>query len=586
VAEPDPNGFHGHPPAADTPSPLEPHSSLSRFLQAIVDAAPDGVLAVSPRREVLAVNRRFCELFRLPPGLVEVGGPSPALGEAQLSRISDPAGFQAAIEWGHRNPYATQTLDVQLRDGRIIEGYAAPILDDQDRYLGRVWYLHDETDRRAAETQRASLVAELAAAQRAQRFLLDASEVLARATGFTETLELLAQVAVPTLGDLCLIDVVDERGQVSRAAAEHADPAQDELVAQLRAWPPDPADEHPGIQAMRHGVSRWAADMPDGFLQATVRGPQHLDVIRRMQFTSYMAVPLMAEGRVLGAVTLVSAGSGRRFGPDDLALAEELARRVALVVDKERRYDRERRASHALQASLLPHHVPSIPGVEVAVRYLPTTRDAEVGGDFWDLGVLADDKAVFLVGDVAGHDMTAAATMAQLRSACRALRAQAAGPGELITLLQGTWEALGLERIATAVFACLDLRTGHLEVASAGHPPPLLVQGSSAWFPGLLPAPPLGAPPSDPVTWRGTLPVGAAMVFFTDGLVEDRHREIEVGMGRLADAAVSVADAEGAAGCAEVLADHILAAMSGEERSDDVAVMVVRRTAEHPDAGA
>ncbi len=550
----------------------ERRAVLSRLLQASVDAARDGVLAVSPDRRVLAVNSRFGELLGLPPGAVQVGQPSPALRGESFGRVADPDGLKAAIAWGHAHRNETQTFGVDLTDGGVLEGYSAPIVDDEGSYLGRVWYLRDDTERHAADAQRAALLAQLAAAQRAQRFLLDASAVLARATGFAEALESLAAVAVPTLGDLCLIDVVDEVGRITRMAAVHADPARAALVDELRRrYPPDPVGWHPSVQAMHDHRSHWAAQMSEQFLRATTRDDRHFQIVTELGFTSYMTVPLVADGQTLGTVTLVSAGSGRRFGADDLALAEELATRVASVVAKARRYDTERRTSHALQASLLPTDLPTVPGVGLAVRYLPGTRDTEVGGDFWDVTVMPTGDLALAVGDVAGHDITAAATMAQLRSACRALRSQTRGPDDLIRLVHAAWDQLGLDRMATAVFARLDPATGRVRIASAGHPPPLILDGHDAWYPALDPAAPFGAPAADgtPV-WEALLPRGAVMVFFTDGLVEDRGRDLDDGLRRLADAARSAPSSEPA-----LLADHILATMSGKERSDDVALLVV-----------
>lgn len=426
-------------------------------------------------------------------------------------------------------------------------------------------------------TRRVALVDQLATAQRAQQFLLRASDALARAAGVADTLQALAEVAVPTLGDLCLIDVADEGGGLKRMAAVHADPARSSLAAELRNYPPNPAGDHPSVQVMRDGRSRWAPAMPEEFLQATTRDERHLQLLHELRFSSYMVVPLLADDQVLGSITLVASGSGRVLGPDDLALAEDLAARVALVVAKERRYDRERTTSHLLQAGLLPSQPPSPDGVEVAVRYLPGTRDAEVGGDFWDLATMPSGEVAVAVGDVAGHDIRAAATMAQLRSACRALRAQTSSPAELISLLQRTWDQLDLDRIATAVFARLHPGTGRLTVASAGHPPPVVVEGSTASLADLRPAPPLGAPPADPVTWTATLSPGDAVVLYTDGLVEDRQRPIADGLQLLVEAAAAAPSTH-----AEALADHVLAALSGEDRGDDVALMVLRRSPTPP----
>lgn len=540
------------------------------FLQAIVEAARDGVLAISPDRRILAVNRRFQQMWGLPDHLVAVGGPSPALSREQRDLIVDPEAFEATIRWGHEHPGEAQALEVALTDGRIIEGYADAIVDDDGTYLGRVWYMRDATDRRAGERERAALTEQLAAAERSHRFLLQAADALARTSGFSDTLQALAEVAVPTLGDLCLIDVIDEAGGIARMAAVHADPELRPLAARLRAWPPDPDGNHPSVVVMRERKSQWAAEMPTDFLAATTRNAEHLMALGALGFRSYMAVPLIAGDEVLGSVTFVSTGSNRVLGPDDLLVAEDLANRMALVVDKERRYDRERQASHLLQTSLLPRDPLDVGALEVAVRYLPGTRDAEVGGDFWDYAELPSGEVAFVVGDVAGHDMVAAAQMAQLRSVCRALRAE--GPAALLDAIQETWPVLGLDRLATAIFARLEPATGRLRLASAGHPPPVVSSGGRAWVVPVEPVPPLGAPPAPAVEWEGVLEPGGTLVFYTDGLIESSERDVDEGIATLIGSCLAAQLLD-----PERVADHILNSLTTHDRSDDVAVLVVRR---------
>ena len=125
--------------------------------------------------------------------------------------------------------------------------------------------------------------------------------------------------------------------------------------------------------------------MSDDFLRRTSRDDHHFDLLKRLGFTSYMALPLVADNRILGSITLVSAGSGRRFGHDDLALADDFTSCVAQVVAAAHRNDAARHAAQTLQASLLPDHVPEVPGLAIAVRYLPATLDNDVGGDFYDV---------------------------------------------------------------------------------------------------------------------------------------------------------------------------------------------------------
>lgn len=547
-------------------------ASAAGILQAVVDAAPSGVLAVSLGRRILAFNQRFLDLWGLDRADVTLGGPSPALGEAQRSKIADPEAFDRALVYGHQHPHERQVLTVGLTDGRTIEGHSVPILGPDGAYLGRVWFQEDITERRHREAEGTALLGRLEAAERSHEFLLQAARFLVSVSGYAETLDALAQMAVPTLGDLCLIDVLDDRGEIVRMAARHADPAYQATVARLFAWPPDRGGSHPSVQVMRDGATRWSVEMGDAFLRATSRDGEHFDLLKQLGFTGYMCVPLLAEGDVLGAVTLVSAGSGRRFSSADVTLAEALAGHVAAAVARERRHERQLDLSHVLQSSLLPTDVPPELGLDVAMRFLPGTGGAEVGGDFWDVTMMPSGEAAFAVGDVFGHDMIAAATMAQLRSVCRVLRAQTHGPSELVALLQSSWAYLGYKRLATAVFARVEPSSGRLRVASAGHPPPLVLRPDGACYVDLDPGPPLGVSLQPVTAWEGTLERGSSLIFFTDGLVENRRRRIEEGMTLLAELAWA-----GRTLAPDDLINHILAGMVDEERNDDIALVVARR---------
>jgi PAS domain S-box-containing protein len=544
-----------------------------RSLQASIDAAPDGVLAVSPERRVLAVNRRFHELWALAPGSVAVADMSPLAGSHCLSRMVDSHELRTAIADNAGNQAAEFEIDIPLVDGSALIATARPLVDDSGHYLGRVWYMRDDTARRAAAQSNEELLERLRAAQRSQSFLLLASDVLARASSYAETVERLAAVAVPALGDLCFIDVRQDDGQLVRMAARHADPAKRELVAELqRNYSPMLNSPHPSVSAIETGESRWSSDMTEAFLRATTRDDHHFDIVSSLGFTSYMAVPLIAQDKVLGCVTIVSAGSGRRFGTEDLALTERLAERVAQVVVRARRYDREHLASHALQASLLPPEPPHIAGLRTTARYLPGTIDAEVGGDFYDLVHLPSGAAALAIGDVVGHDLTAAATMGQLRSAFRALIATTDGPDHLITELKDSWSVLGLPRLATALFARLDIDTGELRMASAGHPPPLLITDEFATYLDVPPSPLLGAPGASAGEWIGTMPQGSTLLLYTDGLVEHRHQDIDVGLERLRTVAAEVGAHD-----PERLCNAAVDSMVGDDRSDDVAMLAVTR---------
>jgi PAS domain S-box-containing protein len=544
-----------------------------RSLQASIEAAPDGVLAVSPERRVLAINRRFHELWGLTPGSVAVGDRSPLTLSHCLSRMVDSNELRAAIADNAGDQTAQFEIDIPLVDGSALIATARPLTDDAANYLGRVWYMHDDTARRAAAQSNEELLERLRAAQRSQSFLLLASDVLARASSYVETVGRLAAVAVPALGDLCFIDVLQDDGQLVRMAARHADPAKRELVAELqRNYAPVLHSPHPSAAAIDTGESRWASDMSEAYLRATTRDARHFDIVSSLGFTSYMAVPLVAQDKVLGCVTIVSAGSGRRFGPEDLALTERLAERVAQVVVRARRYDREHLASHALQSSLLPPDPPQIAGLRTTARYLPGTVDVEVGGDFYDLVLLPSGAAALAIGDVVGHDLIAAATMGQLRSAFRALIATTDGPDHLISEIKESWSVLGLPRLATALFARLDIATGELRIASAGHPRPLLITDELATYLDVPASPLLGAPGGSAGEWIGTMPRGSTLLLYTDGLVEHRHQDIDIGLERLRAVAAEVGAHD-----PERLCNAAVDAMVGDDRGDDVAMLAVTR---------
>ena len=174
----------------------------------------------------------------------------------------------------------------------------------------------------------------------ALRFLSEASAALTSSLDYRATLARVARLAVPQLADWCAVDVREEDGSTHQLAVEHENPEKVAWAHELQQrYPPD-ADAPRGVpEVLRSGRSEFYPDVTDEMLVAAARDPEHLRLMRRMSFTSAMVVPLVARGRTLGAITLVSAESGRRYDRADLELAEELARRAALAVDNARLYD-------------------------------------------------------------------------------------------------------------------------------------------------------------------------------------------------------------------------------------------------------
>jgi GAF domain-containing protein len=430
-------------------------------------------------------------------------------------------------------------------------------------------FLTAVTGQAALAVDRARLLAQQVQLAEMSSFLARAAKVLAEADDLRETLDRLAALALPALGEICLIDVINENGDVSRMVAKHRDPASQHLVDRLRTqYPPDPDGRHPAVDVIRSGHTRWSTRMPDDFLRETTRDDEHYELTKTLGFRSYMTVPLMADDRVVGSVTFISAG--RAFGDDDVAFAERLAEQVAAVVDNARRYDDAYRTSHILQSSLLPRWLPAVRGLTVETRYLAAAEGLEVGGDFYDLIALPSGRVGFMVGDVAGHDRDAAALMGHLRSAARALAGQVDGPVELVAALKWSWELLGFDRLATGLFGHLDPQTGEVAMASAGHYPPLLVDDDGARFLPLAPVAPLGVDGGTARSeWRGRLRPGQVLLLYTDGVIDERRVGSDESMRQLA-ATATVGDHTPAALC-----ERVVRALHAD-RFDDVALMALQ----------
>ena len=422
--------------------------------------------------------------------------------------------------------------------------------------------------------ERVRLFEETARAAERSAFLLDAARLMAAAGDVVETAERLAELAVPRLGDLCVIDLATEHG-LTRPAARHGDPARRALVTELEEKHlPQRGAPHPSVQAMQQGRTVWIREITDRWLAEVTADPRHLEVARTLDLVSMVCVPLVAGGRSLGVITLCSDRRRGPFTPADVEVAEQLALQVSQVVDKAQRLELETRTSHTLQGILLPPPPPPVPGLAAAVRYLPASRGADVGGDFYDVVPLSGGQVALAAGDVVGHDITAAAVMGQLRSVHRALLGDRPPPSAVIDRLQAVWPLLGLPRMATALFAVLDPATGGLRVASAGHLPPLLVTGGAAELLDVRPTRMLGAPPA-PVPaaeWTGVLAPGATLLLYTDGLVEGRDADLDEGLAALIDAAVRAGTTD-----PDELCDRLLADLASGVRADDVALLAITR---------
>ncbi|WP_336049797.1 SpoIIE family protein phosphatase [Streptomyces sp. CA2R101] len=244
-----------------------------------------------------------------------------------------------------------------------------------------------------------------------------------------------------------------------------------------------------------------------------------------------MAVPLLAVGRMIGAVTFLRQVDA--FSSEDTLLAREIAARTATAIDNALLYRRERLAALALQRHLLPTQLPSEKWFQLAYRYRPAEDDSLAGGDWYDAVTLPGGRIGLGIGDVIGHGVGAAAAMGCYRSSVHALLAVGLPPGQLLTRLDGLFAGIDGELAATCTCVVYDGGVGRCRVALAGHPPPLLVMpdGSVAVL-GCEPGPPVGMGLHDVYADEEyPVPPGSLIVLYTDGMIEDRKAVLDLDQG-------------------------------------------------------
>jgi PAS domain S-box-containing protein len=274
--------------------------------------------------------------------------------------------------------------------------------------------------------------------------------------------------------------------------------------------------------------------------------------------------------RMDGELRVLVGKSRLSFNPSGQPL-----RMVGTVQDvtEERHAEREHRIAETLQRSLLPDHVPEIPGVQLAARYIPATEDMEVGGDWYDVMQLPDGHVGVAIGDVAGHGLRAAATMGQLRMALRAYAVEEESPATVVKRVHVLAQRLLVPEMVTLVYMVFDPDASTVTFSNAGHLPPLVIgnDGEASFLEQGL-APPLGTAPHPDFYVEALAPLaaGSTLLLFTDGLVERRGVSLRQGLARLKKEAVAEQ------GDLDALCDRLLATLVESEKSDDIALLALR----------
>ena len=280
------------------------------------------------------------------------------------------------------------------------------------------------------------------------------------------------------------------------------------------------------------------------------------------------AVPLNAGG-VAGALAL-GWERARPLGQADRAALSTVGNLIGQALGRARRFDEQRGHAETLQRSMLPAEMPVVDGASIGARYVPSAPGSSAGGDFYDAFRLDDDRVFLVIGDVVGHGVLAAAVMGQVRAGLRVLALRHPDPVDVLAGLDAFVASLGTEMFATALVGVLDLRSGELALANAGHPQPYVRRSGGGEFLPVPPGPPLGIA-AERAGYSTTLHRDDVLILYTDGLVEVAGQDLDVGLGALAALTERRRDtADPRQLCSLLLADL----GAGD---DDTAVMVVTR---------
>ncbi|MFD5518609.1 SpoIIE family protein phosphatase [Streptomyces sp. NPDC127066] len=450
------------------------------------------------------------------------------------------------------------------------------LADPGGRVLGAAASVVDVTERHRA-------AAEADRARRRLALVASASTRVGTTLEVEQTARELADIAAPELADVVAVDVLDSVLACRRKRRPDNGPeffralalkASHPTVALRAADPPGDLATYEGDRlvtlCVHTGRPVLVRHVGERDLPRIARDAEGTALLAQAGVHSYLAVPLIAHGEVLGALDLKRTRNPLPFDEDDVVLAGELATRAAVAIDNARWFQSVRNTAVTLQRSLLPQHPPRLTGLEVASRYQPAQATSEVGGDWYDVIPLADDRTALVVGDVMGNGIDAAATMGRLRTATCAYADLDLDPGDVLQHLDKI--TCDLEHyIVTCVYAVYDPHSGQCRIANAGHMPPALARSGAA--PVLLDLPP-GAPLGVGGISFETTTVGLApddlLVLYTDGLVETRLHPIDDRLN------VLLSFLDEADRPLEEICDLLLYGLRNSDDHDDVALLVAR----------
>jgi PAS domain S-box-containing protein len=540
----------------------------------------------SPAQPLVWVNPAFTETTGY--SFEEVVGRNCRFLQGPETDPTAPSQMRESLELGE--PCRTTLLNYR-KDGTPFWNQVdlSPVRDGEGRVTHYVGIQTDVTARMDAELAMFRALraetqarAEAEAAHGRLTFLVEAVQQLSGTLDIELCTARLLDLVVPELADWALVIHVGDHEELLEARATHRDASRQLEVEQLAQALPAAMKSGSVVDLLLQGKPVRLIDLGDGGAQMQARAA-YLDDLSftertaALDGTSAMCVGLAGRSAVREILALVRGPDRPPFEPEDINVGLDLGHRAGLIFDNARLYESQRLIAETLQRSLLPD-LAVVDGLEVAARYHAGDQAAQVGGDFYDLMTYDDGAVGIAIGDVVGHDVLATAAMGHLKGMLRALAytsdAEGGRPGRLLDRLDALVSAVGIDTIATAVYARLEPVPGgwSFHWANAGHPPPVLrhPDGSTELLddgePDLL----LGAGGSVRTTHHRVLPAGSTIVLYTDGLVEHRARPLDEGLHDV-QRLVARLDADAARTC-----DALFAANLAGPTDDDVAVVVIR----------
>ncbi|MGW1957969.1 ATP-binding SpoIIE family protein phosphatase [Streptomyces sp. NPDC001920] len=409
-----------------------------------------------------------------------------------------------------------------------------------------------------------------------------------------ETLNELCRAAVPAFADTAFVHLYaplptgDEtatapgvlrlhamdHAPLPRTAAPGSGPAAPGAGPVEAAEVVRPAADGPLTELLEKGRPVFA-DTP-GSAAAAAELVRTAHALRALPGRRLIIAPLHGRNHVMGSVVLVRGPDRHAFSRDDLLVASQLATHTALGIDKSVAFAREASIADALQRTMLPPSLPEPVGVVLASRYLPSSRTAQVGGDWYDAIPLPGNRVALVIGDVMGHSMTSAAIMGQLRTIVQTLAGLDLPPDEILHHLDEQAERLGSEHTATCLYAMYDPVLHRLLVSNAGHLPPVLLHADGRTeVVEVPPGAPIGVGGGDFESTEMHAPAGATLLLYTDGLVESRDSDVLTGVEHLRTRLREAASSSTVTGL-EDLCDQALGTLGVGDRDDDVALLAAR----------